>query len=484
MKKLHVLLIVLASLLLLAAVSFGLLQLYASRTTVPSGVQVGGIEIGGLPLHTARIRMEKELSRMENAPVVFSIPASGTSPPLIVQANWRQAGVHYTAKEWLNAAQQLTQGSIWSRASARWRLAKRWSLSVHWDKTRLRRTFSPSWEVRQFGESLNAKRIIGSDDSISYEPGQPVTRIDWAEFENTFRQSIPASIHRDMMDLPTRIPVALRPANPAVTLDTLRSQGIQRKISEFSTSLLSSKAGRLHNIEAAAKVIDDMLLAPGEIFDYAKVIDKAEHEYGFKPAPVIVQGKLVPGIGGGICQVSSTLYNAAIRAGLGIVERRNHSLPVSYLPKGQDATFAKGFINFRFKNTTTHYILIKAALNMDNLSIKLFGDIPDNVSYRLDSRTVKLLPIPQKFVKNNTLALGEQQVIQQGKMGYIVETYRIKYVDGEIAETRKISRDTYHPQPAVIAINMPDQSRAPSEPEGSQAPLIEDGVQGPIFSGP
>ncbi|MNV79428.1 G5 domain protein [compost metagenome] len=118
---------------------------------------------------------------------------------------------------------------------------------------------------------------------------------------------------------------------------------------------------------------------------------------------------------------------------------------------------------------------------MDNLNIKLFGDIPSNISYRLDSRTVKVLPIPQKFVKNNTLALGEQEVIQQGKIGYIVETYRIKYVDGEIAETRKISRDTYNPQPTIIAINMPAQSSAPSEPKGAKAPLIEDGVEGPTF---
>ncbi|MNK37345.1 Vancomycin B-type resistance protein VanW [compost metagenome] len=481
MKKLHVLLIILGSLLLIAAVAFGLLQLYASRNTVPSGVQVGGIDIGGLPLQSAQIRINEELSKLENTPVVFSIPESGKSPELEIQTNWRRAGVHYSAENWLSAVQQLTRGSVWSRASARWNLAKQWNLNIRWDQGALRRTLSPSWEAEQFGEAVNAERIIGPDDMIRYVEGRPVTRIDWTAFNKAFRQSIPTSIHGDEKNSPTRIQVALRSENPAVTLDKLKSQGIQRKISEFATGLASSKAGRRHNIDAAARVIDGMLLAPGDVFDYAKVIDQAEARYGFKPAPVIVQGRLVPGIGGGICQISSTLYNAAIQAGLGIVERRNHSLPVSYLPKGQDATFAKGFINFRFKNTTSHYILIKATLIMDNLNIKLFGDIPSNISYRLDSRTVKVLPIPQKFVKNNTLALGEQEVIQQGKIGYIVETYRIKYVDGVIAETRKISRDTYSPQPTIIAINMPAQSSAPSEPKGAKAPLIEDGVEGPIF---
>lgn len=482
MKKLHVLLIFLISLLLIAAVTYGLLQLYAAKNTVPTGVRVGEIEIGGLTFQAAERKLSEEISRLERTPILFSVPESGDIPKLEVVSDWKRAGVHYTAEDWSDAVQQLTEGSLWSRASARWHLGKRWNLTVHWDKSNLRRTFSPSWEAMQFGEAINAQRIIGPGDRISYVRGRPVTRIDWAVFEKAFKQSIPVSV-KDITDKrsPALIPVALTEQSPAVTLDTLRNQGIQRKISEFATGLASSKAGRLHNIDAAARVIDGMLLAPGEVFDYAKVIDQAEAKYGFQPAPVIVQGRLVPGIGGGICQVSSTLYNAAIHAGLGIVERRNHSVPVSYLPKGQDATFAKGYINFRFKNTTSHYILIKAALNMDNLSIKLFGDIPGNISYRLDSRTVKVLPIPQKFVKNNTLALGEQQVITQGRIGYIVETYVNKYVNGERTETRKISRDTYSPQPTVIAINMPAESRVPSEPKGAKAPLIEDGVKGPIF---
>ena len=100
-------------------------------------------------------------------------------------------------------------------------------------------------------------------------------------------------------------------------------------------------------------------MAPGETFDYSKIIAQTEAKFGYKEAPVILNGNLVPGIGGGICQVSTTLYNAVLRSGLEIVERRNHSLPVSYVTLGQDATFANGYINFKFRNNTDAYLWIR-----------------------------------------------------------------------------------------------------------------------------
>src|SRR5690606_20121148 len=117
-------------------------------------------------------------------------------------------------------------------------------------------------------------------------------------------------------------------------------------------------------------------------------IARAEELYEYREAPVILNGKLVPGIGCGICQVSSTLYNAVLRSGLEIVERRNHSLPVAYLPIGQDATYAGGAINFRFKNTTGKHLIIRTEVKDRELIVKLFGTMPDNVRYDVESVTL------------------------------------------------------------------------------------------------
>ncbi len=258
-------------------------------------------------------------------------------------------------------------------------------------------------------------------------------------------------------------------------VDSLRSEGIERKIVQFSTSLSSSSEGRVYNVNSAASTVDGLILKPGEIFDYGQIIAKAERTHGFREAPVIVNGQLEPGIGGGICQVSSTVYNAALRVGLDIVERRNHSLPVSYLPKGQDATFATGSINFRFKNNTGKHLLLRAAVQNRTLTVKFFGTFPSNVSYELESRTVRVLPIPEKTIRNDSLAPGFYQVLRQGKAGYVVETYRMKIVDGKTVERTRISRDTYRAQQRIVAVHSGSTSPEPQTRE-QQEPIVEDGI--------
>lgn len=222
-----------------------------------------------------------------------------------------------------------------------------------------------------------------------------------------------------------------------------------------------------------------MILKPGDEFNYAHIIDVAKKEYGFEEAPVIVNGKLVPGIGGGICQVSSTVYHAALLIGLEITERRNHSLPVSYLPKGQDATFAEGAINFRFRNNTGKHLLILSEVSHGNLTLKMFGTFPENTEYELVSTTIETLPSPEKVIHNNSLPPGLKQVVQNGKPGYVVETYRTKKVNGKVVENVKISKDTYRPQNSIVAINPTNEVPLPDANETPKEEVVEDGISAP-----
>ncbi|WP_147355855.1 VanW family protein [Cohnella faecalis] len=198
-------------------------------------------------------------------------------------------------------------------------------------------------------------------------------------------------------------------------------------------------------------------------------MSKAEKEYGWKEAPVIVKGKLTPGIGGGICQVSSTLYNAILEAGLDVVERRNHSLVVHYLPPGLDATFADGYVNFRFRNSTGKQLLIRTVVEDKRLTVKLFGTMPDNVVYRTETEQIKVVAPKVTYVANSKLALGSSDTLQKGEPGYVVDTYRLKYVDGKLVERKKLNRSTYKAQAELVAVNPADPLL---HPEGARLPRL------------
>jgi len=247
-----------------------------------------------------------------------------------------------------------------------------------------------------------------------------------------------------------------------------RDEGRPRKIAAFSTSFAASGEGRAHNVEAVAQALDNTLLMPGDVFDFGSIVVKAERERGFKEAPVIVSGKLKPGIGGGICQVSSTLYNAVLRAdGIDIVERRNHSLPVGYLPVGLDATFADGFINFRFRNATGKPLRIKAEVRNKIVTVKLFGAMAENVEYRIETVLQYIIAPKIVYAADPHLAEGQSKTLRPGAEGYVVDTYRVKLINGEFAERVRISHDTYRSQDALVAVH-PDDPRL--EPSAAKQP--------------
>lgn len=143
-------------------------------------------------------------------------------------------------------------------------------------------------------------------------------------------------------------------------------------LGEYSTSGFGG-SGRAENIRLAAKYINNKILNPGEVFSYCDNVGRTTAERGFKMATVYSNGKAVPGMGGGICQVSSTLYNAVLKANLELVQRVNHSLPVHYVPWGLDATVSSGNPDFKFKNNKNSPIKVEAMCNNGRLTIRILG---------------------------------------------------------------------------------------------------------------
>lgn len=472
--------------------------LFANRGTLPQGVSVSGWDAGGLTYAQFERSLTDRLSQLEEVQVVLNSSVSGVSP-LSGTFNMGQLGTMAGVDAVTAQLDLLRRGSVWDRAKARWEArGKTFHLNINFRDETLKKAIGQRWPIVLSSQPKAAKRLITAADHIQYEPEQPAYRVDFVALEQQLRKQATlafgsmeadADLRQQAKMHPARLPAITLPVKtmmPDVTVAKLKAQGIERKIGQFSTPILGGTSGRLYNIRAAANVVHDMLLAPGEVFDYAKVIDQTKHRYGFKKAPVILNGHLVPGIGGGICQVSTTLYNVALRSGLEIVQRQNHSRPIRYAPKGQDATFAEGQINFKFRNTTAAYLLLRTETTAGRMTVKLFGSMPRNVSYTVESRLLHVVKPPVKYVRNTTLSKGGQMTIQPGLPGYIVETYRYKKVDGKIVSQEKVSRDTYRPQPLIIARNSgfgPNRSSGsqPAEPNSSGRLIIEDGVGGPAF---
>ncbi|MDG0811922.1 VanW family protein [Cohnella rhizosphaerae] len=452
---------------------------------LPADVSVGGLAMGGMSADAAiaKVRARIEAKLDERVTLVHghrqlspTQDASGSS------LSWRELGLHLNAEEAIKAIMQYRDAGWLDRRSAGRAVAKRFPIEAVWDEEMFAEKAEAMWGSIAEKASIDAVRAIDAYDRVVYSPEKPGETLDLSSLLAVFKKRAPAKLGetapaaKGPLAIETRLPVV--PVQPEIKASALQAQGIARKIAEFSTSFAASGEGRVHNVKATADALDDTVLLPGETFDYGAVVAKARRDYGYRAAPVILKGKLVPGIGGGICQVSSTLYNAVLRAsGLKIVERRNHSLPVNYLPQGMDATFAEGSINFRFRNDTGKRLLIKASVRDKRLTVKLFGTMADNVRYELEAVLVKELPPRTVYRQDAGIPVGLSRLVQAGKSGAVVDTYRLKYVEGRLAARSKLNRSIYRAQDAIFAVNPADaragrretpqpspQGRTPAEP--------------------
>ncbi len=236
-------------------------------------------------------------------------------------------------------------------------------------------------------------------------------------------------------------------------IKTEQLQEVDTLLGSYTTKFNSGVAGRSTNIRLAANRTNDILLMPGETFSYNKATGKRTVDNGYKDAPVIVQGVMQEGIGGGVCQVSTTLYNATLYAGLEYVELRNHSIPPSYVSKGRDATVADSGIDFVFKNNLNHPIYIKNYVSGNTVTCQIYGSSKDKQNIQIETNTDNVSKAPIKKVDDPTILKGEEKVMEKGRDGYIVSTYRIyKDKQGNIIKKEKVAKSYYPKKQGVIAV--------------------------------
>ena len=215
--------------------------------------------------------------------------------------------------------------------------------------------------------------------------------------------------------------IPLKKIQPQIKVSDLDADAFPDLLSTFTTKYGTGDVNRNINIALAAKSINSVVLMPGETFSYNDLIGECSTKTGYKAATIYMNGELSTGIGGGICQVSTTLYNTVLRANLEIVERRNHSLGVTYVPSGQDAMVSIGTQDFKFKNNREYPIKVVAYVGTGSVTCQIYG-LKQDTEYevKLYSRT-----------------------ISKTDKKYKVETYKILCLNGAEVSRTWLSTDTY-----------------------------------------
>lgn len=247
------------------------------------------------------------------------------------------------------------------------------------------------------------------------------------------------------------IMLSMKLAKPKLTTEDASKMGIKEKVSSFTTTYNPGQASRVHNIKTLAKELDGTILAPGEEFSFNGAMGPRTAAKGYREAPAIINGRLVPSLGGGVCQVATTLFNTIFFGGFEVVERHNHSFFISHYPTGRDATVSYGGPDLKFKNSYPTHLLIKAAASGSSITITFYSTSQGfEVNYTTDGPS-NFKPAGVVREDDPTLPVGTEKVFEEGYSGRDVTIYRTIYKDGKkVKEDKFFSR--YRPKKEIVKV--------------------------------
>jgi vancomycin resistance protein YoaR len=280
---------------------------------------------------------------------------------------------------------------------------------------------------------------------------------------------------KTITDLYAEYTIPLKITKPKVTLkdlDTDPDNSIFKDVlASFSTTLDLSLKNRTHNVKLASDKINGTILNSGDEFSFNRIVGPRDISTGFLEAKVYMANEIVDGVGGGICQVSSTLYVASLLSDMEIVERQNHRFTVSYVNPGHDATVSYGIIDYRFKNPYDTPIKITPKLEGNRLTIQIRGTKANNKSYELSYVVSDKVNFTTREKTDTTLKVGTTKVSQGGQQGYTAQLYR-SYIGSDGAVVKEfINKSKSLPADRIILVNKPAQPVAePQQPEDTPPP--------------
>ncbi|MCJ7691422.1 MAG: VanW family protein, partial [Clostridiaceae bacterium] len=287
-------------------------------------------------------------------------------------------------------------------------------------------------------EAVSAKITMISSGKFNVTNDVIGKKLDSDKLKNEIKDKINGVLSEDTISIEAPVDEIA----PKVTTATLKA--INKKISSYTTSFATSAAGRSTNINLSTKSINGTLLMPGDVFSFNGVVGRRTAKSGYQDAGIIIGDKLEQGLGGGICQTSTTLYNAILGTELTSVERVHHTFPSHYVAKGLDATVDYGNLDYKFKNTLKYPIFIEGYTSNKRVSFNIYSSSTlTNRTYKISSETLQTIQPKIEIIKDPTKFEGEKETIKKGYTGYKVKVTRRTYESGKLIDTKVINNDTY-----------------------------------------
>ena len=316
----------------------------------------------------------------------------------------------------------------------------------------------------------DADYAVTSGGRVEVVAGANGRELDVAATEEAL---LAAAVSRDRRDAG----LVVRTVEPELTTREARSYKITRMLSSFATPY-AGDADRIHNLQLAVSLLDGTLIAPGDGFSFNDVVGPRTKERGFRPAPVIMDGEYEEGIGGGVSQVATTVFNAAWEAGVKITDRTAHELYISRYPPGRDATVNFPDIDLKFVNETGNWLFMRAVSGDTGIAVSLLGAPTDR---RVASNAGPLREVGPPRVKkilDPTLFEGERIVVEDGEPARSITVTRTVYEDDEVLYSETWTT-TYRSEPKIVRVGTLTRPVPPPPPAAPPPPAVDKKKESP-----
>jgi len=411
------------------------------RHTIVEGVSISGINVSNLTQDQAKTEIDKEVHRLLNQTVKLSV---GQQSP---EAKLEDLGLSVTDDLALQDAYAIgRKGSIVNKLSGKIAAAKgiNFELTQKWDDQKLKDSINRTLAV--FNKpATDASFEITNQNTMNIHNEHVGSSFD---AEGLILQIKAINIFKPIPDLK----VALKEQPPNLTAAQLESQEITGLLASYTTQFDPTQSARTENVRIAAKALDMAVIKPGDTLSFNQIVGERTVEGGYLDAYIIVDGKFVPGLAGGICQVSSTLYNTGLLANLSVTQRTNHDLAISYVPLGQDATVAYPNLDLKFNNNSGGYLLIRTKTTSDTVTVDIYGKVKPGQEVFITNTTESVIPPEEQHLVDETLAHGVSVLKQQGQQGYIVKSVRTVKVNGKVVSSEPLKQSVYKAMPKIYAV--------------------------------